>query len=306
MTAADISAFLPFHADELRAQSLAGGGAGRAPIRPLMPDQHREFFAGLELLFVATLDATGWPVASVVTGRREFIASPDAATLGIAAHPATDDPAAAGWAAGRDIGALGLDFTNRRRNRVNGRLVATANGLAVRVAQSFGNCPQYIQTRVPRAVDRPPRPVESATALDDEARSLIVSSDTFFVASRARAELGDLGGLDLSHRGGRPGFVGVHGNTLAIPDFRGNRFYNTLGNLLGDDRAGLLFVDFARGDLLQVQGRATIDWQSGGALAGTERLWRLTVERVWRRRAALPFAWTFGAFAPTSLATGVW
>ena len=59
----------------------------------------------------------------------------------------------------------------------------------------------------------------------------------------------------MSHRGGKPGFVGVQGDTLAIPDFRGNRFYNTLGNLLGDPRAGLLFVDFASGDILQIQGR---------------------------------------------------
>ncbi|MFO1079661.1 MAG: pyridoxamine 5'-phosphate oxidase family protein [Reyranellaceae bacterium] len=303
---ADFSAFLPFHADELRAQALAGGGAGRAPIRSLMPDQHRAFFAGLDLLFVATLDTAGWPVASVLSGPRGFIDSPDAATLRIAARPAANDPAAAGWAAGGSVGALGLDFATRRRNRVNGQLVAQANGLAVRVAQSFGNCPQYIQSRAPRAVDRRAGPAEAAATLDDEARSVIASADTFFVASRARAELGTLGGLDLSHRGGRPGFVGVHGNTLAIPDFRGNRFFNTLGNLLGDDRAGLLFVDFERGDLLQMQGRVAIDWHPAGAPAGAERLWRLSVERVWRRRAALPFDWTFGSWAPTSLATGVW
>ena len=92
--------------------------------------------------------------------------------------------------------------------------------------------------------------------LDDAARALIAAADTFFVASRSRPEVGSGGGLDMSHRGGRPGFVGVHGDTLAIPDFRGNRFFNTLGNLLGDPRAGLLFVDFASGDLLQLQGRA--------------------------------------------------
>ena len=80
----------------------------------------------------------------------------------------------------------------------------------------------------------------------------------------------------MSHRGGKPGFVGVTGDTLAIPDFRGNRFYNTLGNLLGDPRAGLLFIDFASGDILQLQGRATIDWHpEGNGPAGAERLWRV-------------------------------
>ena len=76
---------------------------------------------------------------------------------------------------------------------------------------------------------RKPRARNSAE-LDEAARALIAASDTFFVASRSRPELGVEGGLDMSHRGGRPGFVGVQGGTLAIPDFRGNRFYNTLGN----------------------------------------------------------------------------
>ena len=80
----------------------------------------------------------------------------------------------------------------------------------------------------------------------------------------------------MSHRGGKPGFVGVMADTLAIPDFRGNRFYNTLGNLLGDPRAGLLFIDFVSGDILQLQGRATIDWHpEGNGPAGAERLWRV-------------------------------
>jgi hypothetical protein len=94
---------------------------------------------------------------------------------------------------------------------------------------------------------------------------------------------------------------------LLIPDFKGNRFFNTLGNLLGDDRAGLLFVDFASGDLLQAAGRVTIEWDPGAVHpTGAQRLWRVDVARSWRRRGALPFTWNFGAFAPTTLATGVW
>jgi uncharacterized protein len=176
----------------------------------------------------------------------------------------------------------------------------------VRIAQSFGNCAQYIQTRTPSPRAAASAPVERLDHLDAPARALIAASDTFFVASRSRAGIGD-GGLDMSHRGGKPGFVDVAGDTLAIPDFRGNRFYNTLGNLLGDPRAGLLFIDFATGDILQLQGRATIDWHPGGSgPAGAERLWRLSVDRAWRRRGAFPFAWRFGDFAPTTLATGTW
>jgi len=299
--------FLAFHEDELRAQALAGQQrAGRVAIRPFMPDQHREFFTLLPYLFVATLDADGWPMASVLTGQPGFLQSPDPATLRIAALPAPDDPAAPTYLAGDEIGLLGLDFTTRRRNRANGRLVAVDDGLTVGIAQSFGNCAQYIQTRTPSPRTAAGTPVERLDHLDDAARALIAASDTFFVASRSRPGIDD-GGLDLSHRGGKPGFVDVTGDTLAIPDFRGNRFYNTLGNLLGDPRAGLLFIDFASGDILQLQGRTTIDWHpEGSGPAGAERLWRVDVRRAWRRRGAFPFGWRFGDFAPTTLATGTW
>jgi hypothetical protein len=111
----------------------------------------------------------------------------------------------------------------------------------------------------------------------------------------------------MSHRGGRPGFVGVQGDTLVIPDFHGNRFFNTLGNLLGDPRAGLLIVNFNNGDVLQLQGRVTIDWHPGDiGPAGTERLWRVQVERAWRTRSAFPYFSIFRDYSPTTLLTGVW
>ncbi|MBV8408832.1 MAG: pyridoxamine 5'-phosphate oxidase family protein [Alphaproteobacteria bacterium] len=326
MSPQDAPAFLPFHADEQAAQALAGVAAGRAAIRPFMPEQHRTFFAGLGYLFTATLDDGGWPMGSMLWGAPGFIGSPDAATLHIHARPHDDDPAGGGFAVGREIGLLGLDLTNRRRNRANGRIASTRDGITVSIAQSFGNCAQYIQTRTPRPRPAQPTAVEPLAALplatlplatlplatlplatlDAAARALIAGSDTFFVASRSRESVGAMGGPDMSHRGGRPGFVALQGDTLVIPDFRGNRYFNTLGNLLGEPRAGLLFVDFATGDLLQLQGRTVIDWHPASGPAKAERLWRVEIERGWRRRGALPFSWTFDGFAPTTLATGVW
>jgi len=297
------SEFLAFHGDELVAQTLAGEGPKAARMRPFMPDQHREFFAGLPYLFIATADPTGWPVASVLSGQPGFVQSPDPMTLHIdGVHDAE------GVAAGREIGLLGLDLTNRRRNRANGRLTEVdEDGLTVRISQSFGNCAQYIQTRRPTAMARAAAPVESFDGLDEAARALVAASDTFFVASRSRPEVGSDGGLDMSHRGGRPGFVDIQGDTLVIPDFRGNRFFNTLGNLLGDPRAGLLSIDFTSGDLLQLKGRVEIDWTPGSVRPDdTERLWRAKIERGWRRRGAFPFARIYGDYAPTTLRTGVW
>jgi hypothetical protein len=298
----------PFHIDELAAQSLAHQNVGAAPIRPFLPEQHRLFFPLLPYLFVATTDNQGWPVASVLTGVPGFVTSPDSTHLRIAARLASDDPALAGLAEGKQVGLLGIDLSTRRRNRANGTVeAADASGITVAVEQSFGNCPQYIQTRRVEPHVRAPISVQVFTGLDDAARRMIATADTFFVASRSRPTIGHGAGLDMSHRGGKPGFVVISGDTLTIPDFRGNRYFNTLGNLLGDPRASLLLVDFASGELLQLQGTATIDWTDRAAheIEGAQRSWSVKVERGWRR-GGFPFDWHFGDYAPSTLATGIW
>jgi predicted pyridoxine 5'-phosphate oxidase superfamily flavin-nucleotide-binding protein len=301
----------PFHLDEITAQTRARVHVSGAGVRPFMPDQHRAFFPLLRHVFVSVPDRDGWPLATLLTGPAGFIHAPSASILRIDALPHPSDPASFGFSAGNEIGILGLDFATRRRNRANGRITSVdRGGFSVEVTQSFGNCAQYIQTRTISAEGRPggSEPNVATEGLDDQARRLIGASDTFFVASRSRAEAGRSGGLDVSHRGGRPGFVRVERNTLFIPDFKGNRFFNTLGNFLGDNRAGLLFVDFEAGDLLQMTGTVSIDWDPAAVAlpAGAQRFWRVAIARSWWRRGAMPFVWNFGDYAPTTLMTGVW
>ena len=298
----------PFHPDELAAQASAGKSAAGAGIRSFMPDQHREFVALLPYLFVATADAAGWPLATMLTGAPGFVHSPDPVTLRVDALPDPRDPAAEAFGEGAEIGLLGLDLATRRRNRANGAIAARgASGFALAVRQSFGNCAKYIQRRAVRPAPPAPGGIEALAGLDAEARALIGQADTLFVASRSRPDAGAAGGLDVSHRGGRPGFVRQDGDTLVVPDFAGNRYFNTLGNLLGEPRASLLLVDFARGDLLQLQGRATVDWgvRSRDLVPGAERQWRFDVVRGWRGRAAVPLRWSFLDYSPVTLGTGV-
>lgn len=244
-----------FHPDELRAQTLAGFGGVGGGIYPAMPDQHRAFFAALPYLFVATLDEQGWPIATLFTGPPGFLRTPDDTHLRISASRRSDDPAQALLLPGKPIGALGLDFSNRRRNRANGTVGRTdKNRVEIVVQQSFGNCPQYIQRRELYPVDSRPQPVEHLVVLDAAAQALIRAADTCFVASCAHLALAQ-GGVDISHRGGRPGFIHLEDDTLWMPDFRGNRYMNTLGNLLAEPRAALLFIDFERGDVLHLQGK---------------------------------------------------
>lgn len=299
----------PFHAGELAAQARAGLHApGATGIRPFMPDQHREFFGQLPYLFMATVDESGWPVATVLTGEPGFIASPEPTTLLVAATPRAGEPGHDLFRAGRPFGALGLDFATRRRDRANGVIeAADAGGLRLRVLQSFGNCPQYIQTR---AIEAAPASTVPAAAVAVDAPEVLVQvadADTFFVATASGGIQN--GGVDISHRGGLPGFVKIVDGQLVVPDFRGNRFFNTLGNLVENPRAAVLFIDFDTGDLLHLQGRVEIDWDPPSGRAwpeGVHRQWRFRPEAAWRRLAALPLRWAFGDFSPVTLMTKAW
>jgi predicted pyridoxine 5'-phosphate oxidase superfamily flavin-nucleotide-binding protein len=294
----------PFHAGERAAQARAGAAPRAAAIRDWMPDQHRAFFTALPFVLAASTDADGFPVATVLAGLPGFVASPDPRTLRIAAVPDHDDPAAVSFRPGAPIALLGIDLATRRRNLANGVIAAaTDDALVVSVEQSFGNCPQYIHIRDMHAAPAGAGSVERLDRLDPAARTGIEATDTLFVATTGGAE-----GVDISHRGGKPGFVRVEGDTLTVPDFSGNRYFNTLGNLLLDPRTALLIADFSGGDLLHIQGRTEIVWDVpvGERLAGAERLWRLRVTRAWRRRGALPLRWSLRMLSPGVARTGAW
>ena len=299
-----------FHRDEREAQRLAGFEFVTGAIRSFMPEQHREFFAQLRWLLAGTLDDAGWPIATMLAGPPGFLHAPDPTTLRIDMAPRPADPAASGIVSGREIGLLGIDFATRRRNRANGLIASVdASGFTVAVVQSFGNCPQYIQRRTVQATsDHVPEGVETMMVLDPEAWRLIAEADTFFVASRSGPRSTAAGGVDVSHRGGLPGFIHVENDVIVVPDFRGNRYFNTLGNLLGEPRAALLFIDFATGDLLQIQGVTEIDWSDAASMhiEGAERSWRFRPTRAWRRRGAIPLRWSFVDYAPTTQRAGVW
>jgi predicted pyridoxine 5'-phosphate oxidase superfamily flavin-nucleotide-binding protein len=280
-----MSASSPFHPGELEAQERAGGGSAGGGIRNFMVEQHRTFFEALPFVVVATVDR-GWPMASLLAGKPGFVTAPDPRTLRIA----TEDPAQGAFVAGAPAGVLGIDLATRRRNRANGIVASAEAGTVVLdVRQSFGNCPQYIHVRDIQPAPRAPSPAEPLSRLDTAAREAISVADTFFVASAARIGEPE-GGVDVSHRGGPRGFVRVEGQTLTIPDYRGNRYFNTLGNLVSNPRAALLFVDFERADLLHLQGTTEIVWDGPElrSFPAAERLWRFRVERACRKRAGLP------------------
>jgi predicted pyridoxine 5'-phosphate oxidase superfamily flavin-nucleotide-binding protein len=313
----------PFHAGERRVQQHVGvrdriEQVGRKVIRDYMPEQHREFFGELPLLLIGSLDNDGRPWASILAGAPGFITTPDARTLAVGACPPSWQPWSANLKLGAPVGLLGIQPETRRRNRVNGRLTALNGlGFSVRVEQSFGNCPKYIQARKPvafRSSERPRAARPEGAVLSMDARDLIARADTFFMATASgRATMGGPGeGVDVSHRGGPTGFVGVeerNGRTLLlVPDFIGNFLFNSIGNLLVNPWAGLLFLDFARGDLLSLIGTVEVEWD-GPELSryrGAQRLLRIQVEEGMWLEGGMMLRWLEGESSRHVAGFGPW
>jgi len=312
----------PWHIGEKTLQQRMGVAdrmevIGQKVLRDHMPEQHREFFHQLPFILLGSVDLRGEVWASVLEGAPGFLQSPDPKTLEVHALPMPGDPAAENLRDGSAVGLLGIELHTRRRNRVNGSLVRLQDGFQLAVHQSFGNCPQYIQLRTLepasgagpdiQAQEPPPRP-EHLIGLDEEARALIRRANTFFVASYVEASADGPRQVDVSHRGGRAGFVRVDEDTLTVPDFSGNLFFNTLGNLAVNPRAGLLFIDFETGELLQMVGSTelVLSGPEVEGFVGAERIWRLKVARTVRRRSALRSRWHFHSYSPRSLLTGTW
>ncbi|MBA4284021.1 MAG: FAD-binding oxidoreductase [Xanthomonadaceae bacterium] len=310
----------PWHAGELALQRSVGVAERMAEIGPRvirdhLIDQHRAFYPLLPFVVLGAVDPDGQPWATLRAGHPGFLQSPDPQSLSVATARDFSDPAERGMEDGDGIGLLGIDPRNRRRNRLNGVLRrASDSGFDIGVVHSYGNCPQYIQLREPAFSREPtiasPQAAISLTALDARARQIIAAADTFFVASAHTPASGPRQ-VDVSHRGGKAGFVRVEDDgVLTVPDFPGNLFFNTLGNLRLNPRAGLVFVDFASGDLLQLAGTVEILLTSPelATFQGAERLWRFTPQRVVHRPEALPLRLTFqpDGWSPNSLMTGSW
>lgn len=312
----------PFHHGEQELQSRTGKRAimekfGRQAIRTFMPDQHRDFFAQLPFLVVGNVDNAGWPWVSILSGHPGFLSSPDPNSLVIDAKPINGDPLVSSLTrTGAAVGLLGIELVTRRRNRMNGRISETGpSQFSVSVDQSFGNCPQYIQNRSVDFVRDPQTPGdddkgEPFTKLNPEAAQIIQNADTFFVSSYLTAtDQPEIEGVDVSHRGGMPGFVKVEGSILTIPDYPGNFHFNTFGNFLLNPKAGLTFIDFTTGDLLMLTGSVELLWdhdETVTAVKGSERAWRFTLDHGIRLKDALPFRAKFFDYSPHSKMTGNW
>ena len=208
----------------------------------------------------ASVDEAGYVWASLLTGPPGFLKAMNDEVLHIAARLASEDLLARNLAAKPDLGVLVIDLAKRRRLRVNGRALLDGDKILLSVEQAYAQCPKHIRPRRVEPVQGA-RSERKSSELDVDQLVWIADADLFFVASHHPN-----GGADASYRGGPPGFVRLLGpRSLSFSDYPGESMLSTLGNVQGQPRVGLLFLDLDAGSTLQLTGRASLSWDPAAA-----------------------------------------
>ena len=90
--------------------------------------------------------------------------------------------------------------------------------------------------------------------ITEEEKDFISSRDMFFLST-----VDPEGMPTVSYKGGGTGFVKVlDESTLVFPGFDGNGMFYSVGNIQGQGKVGLLFIDFETPNRIRVQGTAKL------------------------------------------------
>jgi uncharacterized protein len=256
----------PFHEGEARMQSLTGESEEAEMNSPMIASRIAKGaipFLTQRTLAVLATENEGVIWCSSMVGDAGFVSVPDQSRLAFDLRKLRTpiDPAILAAAEGKGpAGSIFIDLQTRRRYRINGTLShPDSDTIELRVREAYGNCPKYITRRtIQWDTDRNGDAKHvSGERLSKEQTRTLQSADLFFMATGHPER-----GLDASHRGGNPGFVTVvDDKTIYFPDYPGNSLFNSLGNLLIDNRIGLLIPDLKRRRALRITGTATVDFQ---------------------------------------------
>lgn len=293
-----------FHAGEVAVQAragtvnvadqLAGLGLGHA-----VSEDAALLFSRLPFVAISSVGAPGEVWVSFAFGAPGVVRVETPTRLQLvhdsAVHP--EDPLRDAWKSEGEVSVLAIDMERRVRYRTTGIL---GDGLAIRIKEAFPNCPKYIQRRVLEEPVAGVAPVSAAaktvsrSALSAHDEKLITSSDGIFLGT-----FNPDTGADVNYRGGRPGFVRVLGpDKIMWPEYRGNGMFQSSGNIEADPRAGLSFLDFNTGDVLQLTGTAVNDWDHDSVFDGASRLIRFHIAKVRRTDGMTSLRWDLKDYSP--------
>ena len=292
-----------FHSGEIAVQTRAGVHdiALRVSrvISSTLPHNVQYFLEIQSMVVIGSLDGNNRVQASVLTGNPGFIQALDERTIRIDAMTFDGDPLIENLKKRNEIGILAIDLVNRHRLKIKGEAQIKKGIIYVTVKRAYAQCPKYIQAREAGSI-----PSESLTRqniqhlenLSNDLQKFIADSDTFFIATYHEES-----GIDVSHRGGNPGFIRVlNQNKIVFPDYSGNSMFNTLGNISVNPGASLLFIDFQNGSTILLTGEAKIIWDGDRVLefAGAERLVEFEICGVVHTSGAVPLKWQVHDYSP--------
>ena len=304
----------PFHSGELAVQKLSGEAdiaiRNGSVINNQILGGAMPFIAQQNMLVLSSMDKDGHLWTSIIIGNPGFISAPNNSSLLLDTRDCIklkNDPLWQNIQHTQSVGLIIIELATRRRYRVNGMIKQIGdNQFEIEVVEAYPNCPKYIQRRelsLPKeTINETIKNTKQGSTLSKTQQHLITSADSFFVGSANRNLETEQVRCDASHRGGLPGFVEVINDTvLSIPDYLGNSMFNTLGNIHNLGRAGIIFIDFDSGTLLQLTGKAEVVWNEEDELNktdGTKRFWLLNVESWIETKLPEQLSWNFYDYSP--------
>jgi predicted pyridoxine 5'-phosphate oxidase superfamily flavin-nucleotide-binding protein len=280
-----------FHNGELQVQHLLGVSEDADSLRGMITDRlppvAMRFLPAFDFVMATSIDGRGQIWTSFLTGPKGFVTArtPTSILLSIA----EEKTFLANIEENDNVGLLFINFQARVRLRINGKIQKTQTGLQLDIAQSYFNCPKYIQSRTPvPSPDNSSHSTSGISSLSSDHLEIICKADTFFISTYAPDQ-----GADCSHRGGMPGFVEIVDNKkIRWKDYTGNNLFNTLGNLQANPHCGLLFIDFTSNRILQLTGTAKL------VIDGDQHHIEFALIALNDISDATPFHWKFLDYSP--------
>ncbi|GGI17835.1 pyridoxamine 5'-phosphate oxidase family protein [Gottfriedia solisilvae] len=295
-----------FHSGERLVQELLGveefANSVGTMIKPTISDRFEAFLNEQNMLMIGSMDKNGQVWSSFIAGDPGIIQVIAPNKIRINTKINEFDPLFSNIEENKEIGVVVINLVSRIRMRINGVISKNSNGsIEVQAEQVYGNCPKFIQARnfsYKPDINKQNKVAYREKNLTQSQQVWINQSDTFFIASSSSE-----GKMDVSHRGGMPGFIKVFENgSLMFPDYSGNNLFNTLGNIVQNPKVGLLFINFENGDILQLSGEAHVIWEMNDDMLsqfpGAERLVEFQVKEVIQTDTAGYYQWEFIKYSP--------
>ena len=279
-----------FHDGQLAVQKITGEeeiAKSRLPmIQASLHPRSIPFIAHQVLAFPGSEDANGDIWLSLLVGERGFINIPSLQELRFDLSKITsnrEDIFFKNIETKPTVGLLFHEAARRARYRAWGVARQEEDQLIFDIRMGYPSCPKHIQREVIEVPENSKvisSEYQNGTTLGKLEKEWIMGAHTFFIATQTKK-----GDIESSHRGGDPGFIEIQANgLLRVPDYLGNSMFSTLGNIYENPKAALLFVDYKKGETLQLSGMAKLQFDQNSEddlykSGKTGRFWTFETKR---------------------------